>query len=178
MSRRRPRKRRKQGEVELNLAAMLDMAFQLLTFFILTFKPAPVEGQVSLRLPPPQPVVTARTQAKTAGSADMNVTTGLESLVISALPNKSGGLGTMMVFDQPVGTLAGLNAELQEKLTAENTPFEQVVIQVGSGLRYDALMSVVDICTRQRMSNGQPLTKLSFVELPEQEKQPSGAAAE
>ena len=48
------RKRRGSGEeVELNLAAMLDMAFQLLTFFILTFKPAPVEGQVNLRLPPP-----------------------------------------------------------------------------------------------------------------------------
>ena len=49
------RKKRKRGleEVELNLAAMLDMAFQLLTFFILTFKPAPVEGQITLRLRPP-----------------------------------------------------------------------------------------------------------------------------
>ncbi len=36
-------------EVELNLAAMLDMAFQLLTFFVLTFKPAPVEGQIALQ---------------------------------------------------------------------------------------------------------------------------------
>ena len=34
------RRRKKKGgheSVELNLAAMLDMAFQLLTFFILTF---------------------------------------------------------------------------------------------------------------------------------------------
>ena len=38
------RRRRKQGDVELNLAAMLDMAFQLLTFFILTFKPPPAEA--------------------------------------------------------------------------------------------------------------------------------------
>ncbi len=37
--------------VELNLAAMLDMAFQLLAFFILTFKPAPVEGDIALRMP-------------------------------------------------------------------------------------------------------------------------------
>ena len=35
MSRRHRRRRIKKG-VELNLAAMLDMAFQLLTFFILT----------------------------------------------------------------------------------------------------------------------------------------------
>ena len=46
-------RRKKQEGVELNLAAMLDMAFQLLTFFILTFRPAPVEGQVDLLLPPP-----------------------------------------------------------------------------------------------------------------------------
>jgi biopolymer transport protein ExbD len=151
--------------VELNLAAMLDMAFQLLTFFILTFRPAPIEGQVSLRMPPPQPVVMARTTSKTAGSSNKDVTTGLDSLVISAFPNSNGGLGTMQVFDQPVATLAGLDAELREKLTAVNTPFEQVVIQVHSGLRYDALMSVIDICTRQKMADGSPLTKLSFVEL-------------
>jgi biopolymer transport protein ExbD len=42
--RRRHRKHRDQGSVEMNLAAMLDMAFQLLTFFILTIRPAPMEG--------------------------------------------------------------------------------------------------------------------------------------
>ena len=59
---RRKRSRGKE-EVELNLAAMLDMAFQLLTFFILTFKPAPVEGDIALRLPPPQPITGAGTAA-------------------------------------------------------------------------------------------------------------------
>ena len=53
---RRARKQRPQSEVELNVASMLDMAFQLLAFFILTFRPAPLEGQISLRLPPPQPI--------------------------------------------------------------------------------------------------------------------------
>ena len=35
---------------------MLDMAFQLLTFFILTYRPPPTEGQIYLRLPPPEGV--------------------------------------------------------------------------------------------------------------------------
>src|SRR5205823_3690703 len=52
--RRHRRARPKTDEVSLNLAAMLDMAFQLLAFFILTFKPNPVEGQISLNLPPPR----------------------------------------------------------------------------------------------------------------------------
>ena len=42
------KKPRSQGDVELNMAAMLDMAFQLLAFFILTFRPSAVESQVSL----------------------------------------------------------------------------------------------------------------------------------
>ena len=54
MSRRK--KRQTQDEVELNLAAMLDMAFQLLAFFVLTFRPSPVEGQLALNMPPPAPI--------------------------------------------------------------------------------------------------------------------------
>jgi len=50
------RHRRSQEEVELNVTAMLDMAFQLLAFFILTFKPPPVEGSIALRLPPAAPI--------------------------------------------------------------------------------------------------------------------------
>ena len=46
---RRKHYRRSQGDVELNLASMLDMAFQLLAFFILTFRPSPIEGQLMLR---------------------------------------------------------------------------------------------------------------------------------
>ena len=49
------RKHKKDENVELNVTAMLDMAFQLLAFFILTFKPPPGEDQIYLKLPPPSP---------------------------------------------------------------------------------------------------------------------------
>ena len=64
-------KRKSPEEVELNLAAMLDMAFRILTFFVLTFKPAPVEGQVALRMPPPQPLAIQAGKAQ-AGSTEEN----------------------------------------------------------------------------------------------------------
>lgn len=54
MSRRRHRRKNKNG-VKLNVTAMLDMAFQLLAFFILTFRAAPIEGHLSLNMPPPIP---------------------------------------------------------------------------------------------------------------------------
>jgi biopolymer transport protein ExbD len=38
-------------EPDLPITPMLDMSFQLLAFFILTFKPSPTEGQIALALP-------------------------------------------------------------------------------------------------------------------------------
>jgi biopolymer transport protein ExbD len=173
MSRRRRRRRKSEGAVELNLAAMLDMAFQLLTFFILTFKPAPVEGQISLRMPPPQPISPAKNAVQAGDNPTNNdPVQGLNSLVISVIPNASGGIGSMAIGEGVVATLTGLNDRLKNVLGDQASPFDQVVIQVGSGLRYDALMGVVDVCTRQKLPGGQKLTKLSFVELPDVEPQP------
>lgn len=38
-------------EPDLPITPMLDMSFQLLSFFILTFKPTPTEGQIAMTLP-------------------------------------------------------------------------------------------------------------------------------
>ena len=51
------RKKSSDEEVSLNVTAMLDMAFQLLAFFVLTFKPPPAEFQIFLKLPPAQAVL-------------------------------------------------------------------------------------------------------------------------
>ena len=83
------------------------------------------------------------------------------------MPNAAGDIGSMAIGEGVVATLSGLNDRLKTISRDQASPFDQVVIQVGSGLRYDALMSVVDVCTRQHLPNGEKLTKLSFVELPE-----------
>jgi biopolymer transport protein ExbD len=81
MRHRRKKKRRIQGDVTLNLAAMLDMAFQLLAFFIITYHPPDVEGDIRLRLPPPVPTVVSK-DAQEAGSDvnNKNLVKGLNSL--------------------------------------------------------------------------------------------------
>jgi biopolymer transport protein ExbD len=166
----RKRKRAGDEEVELNLAAMLDMAFQLLTFFILTFKPAPVEGQISLHMPPPQPVQTTRAKDKPGDDGkNKNPTIGFNTLPINLGTDGSGKLASIDVANQPVTVDDGLKqfgAELNRDLNVENSPFDQVLISVPTKLHYSELMRVMGVCSRQTLG-GDPhnkLTKLSLVD--------------
>ncbi len=168
MSRRR--KRHSGEEVELNLAAMLDMAFQLLTFFILTFKPAPMEGQVSLRLPPPQAVATKAANAQKAGQdeSNKNPIQGVNTLVISVFASGDGAgqRVSYAVGESQVTGLHELDRKLQTVFSDAGNPFDQVIIQATSNLVYDRLMEVVEVCTHQTLPDGKKLSKLSFVEVP------------
>lgn len=51
MLRRRKRMQDNPTQPDLPITPMLDMSFQLMAFFICTFKPGPTEGQLSLMLP-------------------------------------------------------------------------------------------------------------------------------
>jgi biopolymer transport protein ExbD len=165
--RRRTRRKRSQAEVELNLAAMLDMAFQLLAFFILTFKPSPVEGQIDLRLPPPQPVTNIESgRSPGADERSTDPLQGLNTLVITVLGNKAGDVDGLLIGESPVPSVPALEARVREILSDPANSFDQVIIHVGSTVRYEHLMKIVDICTNVRMAEGHLLSKLSFVELP------------
>jgi biopolymer transport protein ExbD len=164
----RRKKRRDQTEVTLNLAAMLDMAFQLLTFFILTFRAAPVEGQISLRLPPPQSVVVVQ-GGQPAGSDYDNKSPvqGVNTLTVTVFADpKTGLISSLGVLDTMLPSIAALEGKLKEYFADPGNPFDQVIVQVSDTCRYDELMRIVDICTRQTLPDGKKLSKLSFVELP------------
>ena len=148
------------------MAAMLDMAFQLLTFFILTFKPSPVEGQLNLRLPPPEPITAMAGQKAGGDASNTNPLQGLTTLVITALANQQGAVRQLAIGQSTMGNITALERKLAEVLSDPGSGFDQVVIQVDSRLRYEELMQLLDVCTRQRLPTGENLSKLSFVELP------------
>jgi biopolymer transport protein ExbD len=168
----RRRLSRSKADVELNLASMLDMAFQLLAFFILTFRPSPIEGQLSLHLPPAVPVTNVQAERPdVAAAADAGGTTA-KSLEVSVFADSNGEVSSTQVglrqaFQGPADTanLHKLDQKLHEAFAFEGSPFEQIVIRVAPNLRYEELMKVIDVCTRQKMSDGQMLHKISFVEM-------------
>ena len=147
---------------------MLDMAFQLLAFFILTFHTPQLEGQISMRLPPPQAAVVVK-NGQQAGS-DLNNTNpvqGVNTLTISVFadPN-TGSIESLGVGETQVPGVAALAGKLSEVFADPGNPFDQVIVQVSDSCRYEELMKVIDICTHQTLPDGQKLSKLSFVALP------------
>ncbi len=170
--RRKRRRRRDQGSVEMNLAAMLDMAFQLLTFFILTFRPAPIEGQLSLNLPPPVPIQPVEAQPNENTGKEAADVVGLETLHLQVMANDRGGVKQVILEASPVvqgemndANVQRLDRELQRIFGMKMIAFDRIQIAVERRLRYGELMKVIDVCTRQHTPDGQQMRKISFTEL-------------
>jgi biopolymer transport protein ExbD len=162
MLRRRSKGKHGREAVELNLAAMLDMAFQLLTFFILTFRPAQVEGEIALRLPQAAP--RGSDHGDRIGDNELNDPLAqLDSLTIRAIADSQGDLAILEIEEQRL-PFDRLDSRLKALLTDRKSALRQVVIRAASRLRYDALMQVVDVCSRQKLVGGEALKRLCFVE--------------
>jgi biopolymer transport protein ExbD len=169
---RRRKRKRPQDDVTLNVTAMLDMAFQLLAFFVLTFKPNPIEGQINLNLPPPRPIapIDAKPdQGDDVGDAPAAART--LNITIAAAPNgqvASITVGLQKLFDGRLdaGQIRKLDRRLKEIFAIEDV-FDQVLLRVGKTLDYGELMKIIDVCTKQKMADGKPVNKISFIELTE-----------
>ncbi len=165
---RRRRKSRKQeapAEVELNMAAMLDMAFQLLAFFILTFRPSPIESQISLRMPDKAATQSAGQSSDTPSTDVPGLT-----LTVSVHATDTGEIAGIEVGPQTLGsgdpteTINALKATLKDALTAAE--FEAIALQVADSLNYERMMQVLDACSHQTLPNGEAMTKISIDSLP------------
>ncbi len=162
----RRRRRHAVQTVELNLAAMLDMAFQLLAFFILTYQTSPVEGQIDLRLPPLATSVPVPSPGGDVGQP-ASALVGLTTLDVELQAGVGGELGGILLAGRPVDDLGRLERKLARTLADPTMPFQRVALHVGPRLRYEALMQVIDVCGRLRVASGQKLAELSLREIPE-----------
>ncbi len=163
----RKKKSRKHGDVELNLTAMLDMAFQLLAFFILTFRVAPNEGQILINLPPPAPV-----EGAAGGPSKIGEDTGTPpkpqvSLIVNIMADPKAPTGILYgLSGKNISSIQTLESSLKADVGNANTKFEQLIVGIDSGVHYADVMKVIEICSKLRRSNGEPIAGLSLVENP------------
>jgi biopolymer transport protein ExbD len=174
------RKRRSDEEVTLNVTAMLDMAFQLLAFFVLTFRPPPGEAQIYLKLPPAQPVA-GFSGSQSAGSDETKnkeEVKPVKSLTVTLLDRNTGsitevkvGIPKISMKDIPYNDL---ESELKVYFRAKDEneasgqrgaqgDYEQVVINASPTLRWDEVMKVMELCTKFTAAGGDKLPAVSLV---------------
>jgi biopolymer transport protein ExbD len=143
------RRGKSDEEVTLNVTAMLDMAFQLLAFFVLTFRPPPAEAQIFLKLPPNLPV-----QGQGKENAGENTDKKPEdikpvkTLIVSLMDNDANG----SIADVRIGIGADLKQVPYNELEGElkdwiqKQGFEQIVVQSSATLHWEEVMKVFDMC--------------------------------
>jgi biopolymer transport protein ExbD len=160
------KKHRSTEDVTLNVTAMLDMAFQLLAFFILTFRPPPGEAQIYLKLPPPQPVagMTGTQKAGADETKDPKDVKTTKSLTINLDDRNTGAISSVQIGIPSVSMKPvpynDLEKELRGYFKAKEDndssgqkgnslgDYEQVVINASPTLRWDQVMNVMELCTK------------------------------
>ena len=132
-------------EPDLPITPMLDMSFQLLAFFIFTFRPAPPEGQIALALP------------KDEGGAPVGVPSPTDdkpvTFVVRVEATDAGGIAGMTVLEKDAAEVRPepLGADVKKYQAALKARYNdlkgrpaKLVIEVGDGLLQDYVVGLVD----------------------------------
>src|SRR5262245_32135287 len=115
---------------------MLDMAFQLLFFFVMTFRPAPAEGQFAMNLLPAQPA-TRMDAPVSSDASSSEVPAGLRTLPTSLRAALGGTLGRVTLGEVDIQGMDQLRTELEDILkNKDEYPFDQALIKVDPKLKY------------------------------------------
>jgi biopolymer transport protein ExbD len=158
----RKRKEEAAPEVELPVTPMLDMTFQLLAFFIFTFRPASMEGQMDFTLPAGGEA-RARNEADVDPNRPSDTQLALKSQITVVLrvdrSEVNSGVLSQVTVQTPSGesevrTLQGLYDFLVRQRSSQDiTNKDDIQIQADSKLKYAFVIEAMDTCVRAGFSH-------------------------
>ena len=142
-------------DIKLNMTSMIDIVFQLLVFFILTFKVVVQEGDFNIRMP-----LNAVTET------DLDIPPDLIRVILRA--GESGAISTIEVDDEvEVKTMVGdttaelyaqLNKYIDEKVSAGDDPEEgvetEVEFDIDNNLKYGYTVRAIDAVSGKELEGG------------------------
>jgi biopolymer transport protein ExbD len=152
ISRDSPRSRRYRPtgpeEVAFPVAPMLDMAFQLLAFFILTFKPPSDETHVDLDLPATPAALPAKAEGRAQPRFARKVDTDLENdLLIRAEADDLGDLKALRLGEAAVPDLPTLGRRLRRYTQLLEGRALRVRLVADDRLRYEPAAQLIATCS-------------------------------
>src|SRR5260221_4211229 len=143
----RPRSGGPVLEPELPVTPMLDMAFQLLAFFVMTYHPSALEGQIALNLPSQGGVINVN-----GIDSDIEPKTFVEVTVVVRTRQgvgASGGISQLLIQQREGNTtvedLATLTAVLR-KIRSGLANQDELTIAADSRLKWGHVVTVADHC--------------------------------
>jgi len=146
----RPRRYRPTGpeEVAFPVTPMLDMAFQLLAFFILTFKAPSAETHVDLDLPATPAALPARSEGRAMPRYTKRVDTDLENdLLIRAEADDLGELKALRLGEAAVPNIPTLGRRLRRYARLLEGRTLRVRLVADDRLRYEPAAQLIAACT-------------------------------
>jgi len=143
---RRARPAATPDSVQLPITPMLDMAFQLLAFFILTFQAATPETRLDLYLPAAPAALpgAGRAAAETRRPAEEDLET---DLIVRAVADEDGGLRTLRLGENELPGTRDLADRLRRYGALLNGRPLRVLLAADDSLRYEEAARVVGACS-------------------------------
>ena len=140
-------------EVAFPVTPMLDMAFQLLAFFIITFKPPTAETHIDLDLPATPVALPSASRGAAQPIPARNVDTDLENdLLVRAEADDLGDLKALKLGEAPIPDLATLGKRLRlYTQLLEGKPL-RVRLVADDSLRYEPAARIIATCSAAGVS--------------------------
>ena len=140
-------------EIKMNMTSMIDIVFQLLVFFVMTFNPPQYEGDFSVKMP---------LNSDTAPPEEIEIPTVISVNLTAAL---DGTLSNIMVDSVPVDQndlYGGLTKAIESRLAVEGDPDKasetEVDFDIARELRYSYTVAAIEAVSGKK--EGDVVTKL------------------
>jgi biopolymer transport protein ExbD len=133
------------ADITLPITPMLDMSFQLLSFFILIFRPLPLEGQMAMHLP----AVGDKTDLSDRDDEEV-----IEEYRLRVDATARGDVALLSLRGPtrniPIASNQKLLKELQSlpKPLGRGTDGVSITIESSAGLTYARLIEIMDVCRK------------------------------
>lgn len=135
-------------KVELQMTPMIDVVFQLLIFFMLSFKIGAAEGDFNVTMPALQ----------SQGASNQALVTQIR---VRMTANPDGSLAALHFGDVPLPNFEALHAEAMAIVGSAGAPAADALVDTTEveldcdyGLRYDYVIRAIDAVSGYRSKDG------------------------